>query len=119
MRFLTFACVAATAAALVASPLRSPICRVQRRTRKLVAQYGGYSQYDSSQQHGYGTPLPHGWEMYQDEQGQIYYGNAQTGQTQWEPPTQQGYAQQDYAQQSFEQSGEDEQDHLSGTYCAG
>ena len=33
--------------------------------------------------------LPPGWEAYQDEQGRVYYGNVQTGETRWEPPTSQ------------------------------
>ena len=44
-------------------------------------QRGGYGQQQQQQQ------LPPGWAVYQDEQtGQQYYGNYETGQTQWEPP---------------------------------
>ena len=42
-----------------------------QRTRTVFAQF---------------QQLPPGWELYQDEQGRPYYGNVQTGQTQWEAP---------------------------------
>jgi len=48
-------------------------------------QQGGYPQ-QGQQQQGQGQ-LPYGWEQLTDpSSGQVYYSNAQTGQTQWEPP---------------------------------
>eukprot|EP00908_Phaeocystis_cordata_P019609 Transcript_31146.p2 GENE.Transcript_31146~~Transcript_31146.p2 ORF type:complete len:122 (+),score=23.86 Transcript_31146:53-367(+) len=31
-------------------------------------------------------PLPPGWEMFQDEEGNPYYHNQESGETAWEPP---------------------------------
>ena len=84
MRFpmVAFACLTATAIAVVRPPPLSPwtltpTSRVQRS--KICAQ------------------LPAGWISATDEGGQYYY-NEQTGQSQWEPPAQQGYgATPDYA----------------------
>ena len=52
-----------------------------QRSRRIFAQY--------QQQPGTPQLLP-GWETYQDEHGQVYYGNVQTGETRWEAPTQYG-----------------------------
>ena len=82
MGFLAIACLTATEIAVVRPPPLSPwtltpTSRVQRS--KICAQ------------------LPAGWISATDEGGQYYY-NEQTGQSQWEPPAQQGYgATPDYA----------------------
>jgi hypothetical protein len=64
------------------------------RSRRILAQY----------------QLPPGWEAYQDEQGRVYYGNVQTGETRWEPPTSQygelppqQYQQPQYQQPQYQQ----------------
>ena len=47
-----------------------------QRARNVLANYQGS-----------GTPqLPPGWQVFQDDVGQIYYGNIHTGETQWEAP---------------------------------
>ena len=56
-------------------------CVSSSRSRRIFAQY--------QQQPGTPQLLP-GWETYQDEHGQVYYGNLQTGETRWEAPTQYG-----------------------------
>ena len=65
------------------------------RSRRILAQY---------------HQLPPGWEAYQDEQGRVYYGNVQTGETRWEPPSSQygelppqQYQQPQYQQQHYQQ----------------
>ena len=83
MPALALVCLAATAASLLTAPALGTSFDRVRRTRRIVAQY---QQPQPPQEAG--TPqLPPGWEVYQDEQGQVYYGNVQTGQNQWEPPT--------------------------------
>ena len=44
-----------------------------------AAQQGGSVQQGGSAQQG-------GWEQLTDQNGQVYYSNPQTGQTQWDPP---------------------------------
>ena len=73
------ACFALTAAALrpsVASALRSPLGGPVQRARRLTMQEQG---------------LPVGWSSaYDATRGATYYVNEQTGESQWEPPQQQG-----------------------------
>ena len=117
---LGLACLAATAPTVGAmSSAAHPPCLSRyvsssrhtfQRSRLIFAQY---------------HQLPPGWEAYQDEQGRVYYGNVQTGETRWEPPTsqygeqppqqyqqpqhqqpqhqQQHYQQQHYQQQHYQQ----------------
>jgi hypothetical protein len=75
LRLTVVACLAATAATLSAlrlppaSVLRAPTSRVQRSSNPVAQQ------------------LPPGWISGVDQQsGQTYYYNEQTGQSQWEPP---------------------------------
>ena len=84
MRRLTLACLAATAAALRVpslAALRRP-SEPFERAGQILAQYSPPAQ-------GSGAPppqLPPGWEICQDEQGQPYYCNRETGETQWDAP---------------------------------
>ena len=84
------ACFALTAAALrpsVASALRSPLGGPVQRARRLTMQEQG---------------LPVGWSSaYDATRGATYYVNEQTGESQWEPPPQQG----DYALQGGHETG--------------
>ena len=56
-------------------------------------QQGGYAQ--QGQQQGQ-QQLPYPWEQLADQNGQVYYSNPQTGESQWDPPQQggEGYPQQ-------------------------
>ena len=76
---LLLACLAATTPALrlFASVSRPSIDCVER-TSRLIAQWGM-------------QPLPHGWEVQQDEHGQVYYYNEQSGQCQWDVPLPPGW----------------------------
>mmetsp|Transcript_6596 Transcript_6596/g.15384 ORF Transcript_6596/g.15384 Transcript_6596/m.15384 type:complete len:298 (-) Transcript_6596:339-1232(-) len=79
MRLLTtiIASLAVTAVSFTPSPLRVPLGRAQvQASIKLVAEPQNIVPYDV---------LPAGW-MTGVDQGQTYYYNEQTGQTQWEPP---------------------------------
>ena len=96
MRIILCACLAVTAAALrpsLASALGPPRGGRAQRASRLVAQEQG---------------LPAGWRSgFDQKSGTTYYVNEQTGESQWEPPPQQG----GYAQQggSAQQSGSAQQ----------
>ena len=79
------------------------------RTRRILAQWEtllpGWAAHQDEQGQVYycneqsgqcqwEAPLPSGWVAHQDEQGQVYYCNEQSGQCQWEMPQEQ-YGQQD------------------------
>ena len=54
------------------APASTPLTLLRQRTSRVVAQY---------------SSLPSGWQEFRDEQGNVYYGNTQTGETQWNMPT--------------------------------
>jgi hypothetical protein len=55
----------------------------QQYTMPPQAQYGAYSQPPPMQQQ---APAPTTWRSTSTEDGQIYYYNEKTGETQWEKP---------------------------------
>ena len=59
-------------------------------------QQGGYAQQGEQQGQQQGQ-LPYPWEQLADQNGQVYYSNPQTGESQWDPPQQVGES---YPQQS-------------------
>ena len=88
LRLTTFACLATTAATFTACEPRgyAPLSRGQRsacwadRLAQLVAPGAGTPLRAT-------TELAAGWSPVLDEQsGQTYYMNSQTGESQWEPP---------------------------------
>ena len=87
LRLTTFACLATTAASFTACEPRgyAPLSRSQRsawanRLAQLVAPGAGTPLRAT-------TELAAGWSPVLDEQsGQTYYMNSQTGESQWEPP---------------------------------
>lgn len=109
----SLACLAATSEALqlASATALQPMLRTTavQRTRTVAAQY---------QQ----PQLPPGWEMYNDEQGQVYYGNVQTGMTQWEVPIYHYGDLQSYQQPSYQQESTgnvlSEQDEEVVTYIS-
>ena len=64
-------------------------CQEKRATQG----QGGYRQ-DSYAQQPQQPQLPHPWEQLADQNGQVYYTNSQTGESQWEYPQEGDYLQQ-------------------------
>ena len=68
----------------------SPAAREAAQSAFLGVQEGageGGVQQGGVQQGSY-AQLPYPWEQLADPQGNVYYFNAQTGVSQWEPPQQ-------------------------------